>query len=88
MTVCSWYCNTYTNHVYVTDHLNEKLDTPAFCNCATDSFLYKFLGVAFSLVVIMLQTNFLLWGVLFGLSQFDVEVVLAVSHYNIMESII
>ena len=33
-------------------------------------------------------TNFLLWGVLFGLSPFDVVVVVAVSYYNIMESTI
>ena len=67
---------------------NEKLDTLASHNCTKDSFLHKFLGVAFSLIVIMLQTNFLLWRVLFGLSPFDVVVVVAVSYYNIIKSII
>ena len=73
MTICSWYCSTHTDHVYATDHLNEKFDTLASHNCAKDSFLCEFLGVAFSLIVIMLQTNFLLLGVLLGLLPFDVE---------------
>ena len=59
---------------------NEKLDTLASCNWVEDSFIHKFLGVAFSLIVIMLQTNFLLWGVLFGLLLFDI-VVVVVSYY-------
>ena len=45
-----------------------------------DLFLHEFLNAAFSLIVIMLQTNFLLWEVLFGLLPFDIVVVL-VSYY-------
>ena len=72
------------------DHLkkNEKLDTLASRNSTKDSFIHEFRGVAFSLTMIMPQTNFLLWGVLFGLLPFDVGVVVAVSYYNIIKSII
>ena len=52
---------------------NEKLDTLASCNCTEDSLLHEFLGVAFSLIVMMLQTNFLFGS--FGLSPFLDKVV-------------
>ena len=62
MTIYVHDTGTLTLIVYVTDHLkNEKLDTLASCNCTKDSFLHEFLGLAFSLIVIMPQTNFLLW---------------------------
>ena len=39
----------------------EKLDTLASWNCSEDSLLHEFVGVAFSLIMMMLQTNFLFW---------------------------
>ena len=46
---------------------NEKLNTLSSRNCTKDSLLHEFLGAAFSLIVIMLQTNFF-FGEFFGLS--------------------
>ena len=75
------YCGTYTDCVYATDHFvkNEKLDTLASHNWAEDPFLHEFLGAAFSLIVIMLQTSFLFWEfffwshLLFGQRVFNVR---------------
>ena len=44
----------------ITHGKNEKLYTLASHNCIEDSLLHEFLGVALSLIVIMLQANFLL----------------------------
>ena len=64
-------CNTHTDlfMLQITRGKNEKLDTLASHNCTEDSLLQEFLGVALSLIMIMLQANFLLWKFLvFGLS--------------------
>ena len=55
-----WHSSICTNCVAGADHSwDEKHGTPASHNCTKDSSLCKFLGAAFSLIVIMLQANFL-----------------------------
>ena len=65
---------------------NEKLDTLASCNCTKDSLLHEFLSAALSLIMIMLQANFLLMGV-FGLSP-SLDKLVAVGCKKILESTI
>ena len=68
----------------------KKLDTFASCNCAKISLLHEFLGVAFSLITIMLQTNFLFWEFFGLLAPLDksFKCCRAVGHKDAVESTI
>ena len=57
------YSDIHTDHAGITDHYcfrNKNPGTLASCNCTEDPLPYnEVIGVAFSLVMIMLQAKFL-----------------------------
>ena len=59
----------------------QNPDTLASFNCIQESSLCEFLGVAFSLIVIMLQTSSCLC---FGLSPFNIGVIRAESIIQVV----